>query len=71
MLDATRTTARSAQDAFVTVNRALDGETRIGDDLSQALRQLTRAARSLNALADYLERHPEALLRGKPGPEAK
>jgi hypothetical protein len=24
-------------------------------------------ARSLRGLADYLERHPEALLRGKPG----
>jgi paraquat-inducible protein B len=70
-LDATRTTVKSAQDALVTVNRTLDGDTRLGDDLSQALRQLTGAARSLNALADYLERHPEALLRGKRGPEAK
>jgi hypothetical protein len=25
------------------------------------------AARSLRVLADYLERHPEALLRGKQG----
>jgi len=71
MLDATRTAAKSAQDTLVTVNRALDRETRLGDDLSQSLRQLTGAARSLNALADYLERHPEALLRGKRGPEAK
>ncbi len=71
MLDAWRTTAKSAQDALVTVNRALDGETQLGDDLSQALRQLTGAARSLNALADYLQRHPEALLRGKQGSEAR
>jgi paraquat-inducible protein B len=71
MLDATRITAKSAQDALATVNRALDGETQLGDDLSQALRQLTGAARSLNALADYLERHPEALLRGKKGSETK
>jgi paraquat-inducible protein B len=70
-LDAVRTTVKSAQDALVTVNRTLDGESRLGDDLSQALRQLTGAARSLNALADYLDRHPEALLRGKAGPEAK
>jgi paraquat-inducible protein B len=70
-LDATRATAQAAQDALVTVNRTLDGDTRLGDDLSQALRQLAGAARSLNALADYLERHPEALLRGKPGPETK
>ena len=70
-LDATRTTVKSAQDALVTVNRTLDGDTRLGDDLSQALRQLTGAARSLHALADYLERHPEALLRGKQGSEAR
>ena len=70
-LDAARTTAKSAQNTLMTVNRALDGDTRLGDDLSQTLQQLTGAARSLNALADYLERHPEALLRGKQGPGAK
>jgi paraquat-inducible protein B len=31
----------------------------------QALTQLTQTLQSLNALADYLERHPESLLRGK------
>jgi paraquat-inducible protein B len=70
-LDATRTTVKSAQDALVTVNRTLDGDTRLGDDLAQALRQLTGTARSLNALADYLQRHPEALLRGKQGSETR
>ena len=70
-LDAARATAESAQGALGMVNRALDGETRLGDDLSQALRQLAAAARSLNALADYLERHPEALLRGKQGRDAR
>jgi paraquat-inducible protein B len=29
--------------------------------------QVSRAAKSLNALLDYLQRHPESLLRGKPG----
>ena len=37
-------------------------------DLSAALREVARAARSIRVLADYLERQPEALLRGKPGP---
>ena len=70
-LASTRTAGESAQDALAMVTRALDGETRLGDDLSQALRQLAGAARSLNALADYLQRHPEALLRGKEGRDAK
>jgi paraquat-inducible protein B len=36
-------------------------------DLGATLLELSRAAKSVNALVDYLERHPEALLRGKPG----
>ena len=34
---------------------------------SSTLQEVSRAARSLRVLADYLERHPEALLRGKQG----
>ncbi|WP_058555054.1 MlaD family protein [Thiohalocapsa sp. ML1] len=34
-------------------------------ELSQLLTEATRAAQSLRTLADYLERHPEALLQGK------
>jgi paraquat-inducible protein B len=36
----------------------------------ETLRELSRAARSVRVLADYLERHPESLIRGKKG-EAK
>jgi paraquat-inducible protein B len=38
--------------------------------LDNTLEEVTRAARSIRVLTDYLERHPEALLRGKKG-EAK
>lgn len=34
-------------------------------DLKEALREIKRAAHTLNSLADTLERHPEALIRGK------
>jgi paraquat-inducible protein B len=37
----------------------------ISQELQESLRELSDAARSLRVLADYLERHPEALLRGK------
>lgn len=33
--------------------------------LPEALRQLSDAARSIRALADYLQRHPEAIVQGK------
>ena len=34
-------------------------------DLPRLMEELTAAARSVKALADYLDRHPEALIRGK------
>jgi paraquat-inducible protein B len=33
--------------------------------LTDAIRQITDAARSIKTLTDYLDRHPEALIRGK------
>ena len=34
-------------------------------DVSQLMRELSEAARSVRGLADYLERHPESLIRGR------
>ena len=34
-------------------------------ELRDALQEITRAARSLRVLTDYLERHPESVIRGK------
>ncbi len=34
-------------------------------NLADAIRQITEAARSVKTLTDYLDRHPEALIRGK------
>ena len=34
-------------------------------NLSQTLKELTEASRAVRELAEYLERHPESLLRGK------
>ena len=36
-------------------------------ELQKMLRQSTDAARALRILANYLERHPEALIQGKKG----
>jgi paraquat-inducible protein B len=64
-------TSTSAQGTLHGLNRAVDGESRLGYEATRALRDVGDAARSLKALADYLERHPEALIRGKGGPESK
>ncbi len=39
----------------------------VAHDLQALVRELTATARSIRGLTDYLERHPEALIRGKRG----
>ena len=34
-------------------------------DVRRALQQMTRAAASLQLMSDYIEQHPESLIRGK------
>ena len=53
--------------ATAAAGRALVTGAGAGQDASlpDALRQLTEAARSIRTLADYLGRHPEAVLKGK------
>ena len=41
------------------------GDSRFNRDVSQAMSQLSDAARSIRVLADLLARHPEALIRGR------
>ena len=59
-------TLKEAQDAMKNAKQALSEGGPLQQDLGETLLQLSRAAKSLSALADYLERHPETLIRGKP-----
>jgi paraquat-inducible protein B len=60
--------ASEAQQAATSANTVLGGAQAEQDrDLPHALHELAGAARSIRALADYLDRHPEALLEGKAG----
>jgi paraquat-inducible protein B len=47
------------------VERTLAEDAPLQQDLRQTLQELARAAASLRILTDYLERHPEAIVRGK------
>jgi len=58
-----------AQKALAQVETALGSDTPLQVNLNSALQELTAAARSLRALTDYLERHPEALIYGKKIPK--
>lgn len=62
-----RQTANEADQAVAAANRTIGGDATSQNDLPATLRELTEAARSIRALADYLDRHPEALIRGKEG----
>ncbi len=59
-------TAGELSSIAVGARRLLDGDGTSEDgSLPEAIRQLNEAARSVRTLADYLDRHPEALIRGK------
>jgi paraquat-inducible protein B len=58
-------TADAAQGTLGTVQTMLGSSS--NTDLPKLMRELSDAARSVRVLADYLERHPESLLRGRKG----
>ncbi len=60
-------TLAEAQAAMKNAKEVLAQDSPLSSDLGSTLLQVSRAAKSLSALVDYLERHPESLLRGKPG----
>ncbi|MEB2611136.1 MlaD family protein [Burkholderia cenocepacia] len=62
-----RDTLSAAKQTFSTAEATLQQDSPLQSDVRGALKELTRTLQSLNALADYLERHPESLLKGKPG----
>ncbi len=62
-----RDTLTAARKTFGEAQNTLQQDSPLQTDVHQALQELTRTLQSLNALADYLERHPESLVRGKPG----
>ncbi|KPK07865.1 MAG: hypothetical protein AMJ64_05310 [Betaproteobacteria bacterium SG8_39] len=48
------------------VDRVMAEDAPLQQDARAALREVARSAASLRVLVEYLERHPDALLRGKP-----
>lgn len=50
---------------LATIDRLIAADSPTRYQLDDMLRETTEAARAIRELADYLERHPEALLRGK------
>lgn len=59
--------ARSALAQSEQTLQSYSDDSRLMTDLDQTLRELRATARSLRQLSNYLERHPESLIRGKAG----
>jgi paraquat-inducible protein B len=60
-----RATLIDARKALVSVDRVLSSDAPLQHDTREAMQEITRAAYAFRALADYLERNPQALLVGK------
>lgn len=50
------------------VRNSISEDSRLRTVTNRAMEELEAAARSIRILADYLERHPESLIKGKPNP---
>ncbi len=56
----------SLQASAENASRLLDDQSPLRGEIQRLARELSETSRSVRWLADYLERHPESLLRGKP-----
>jgi paraquat-inducible protein B len=63
-MDSTLVTARGT---IENANNFVEPNSVQSQELDNTLQEVSRAARSVRVLTDFLERHPEALLHGKSG----
>jgi len=75
---ATEKTLEKAQEALIqgrealqVARKAVDKDSPLMYQLDQTLKEISSMARSIRSLADFLERHPDALLYGKGKPERR
>lgn len=64
-LSAAQDTLKNGNEAAKNINVIALKNANFGYEIGRTLEQIAELSRSLRVLADYLERHPEALLRGK------
>lgn len=65
LIQSLRETSNAAQGTLTAVQGMVGNSRESNSDLPRLMRELSEAARSVRSLADYLDRHPEALLRGR------
>ena len=65
MLPEARSILTEARRTLSSIERTLAPDSPLQQNAHETLREVTRAAASFRVLSDYLERHPESLIRGK------
>ena len=60
-----RATLTQARKTLGSAEQALASDSPMQGDLRETLNEVTKAAETVRSLADYLERHPESLIRGR------
>lgn len=65
LLKSLRDTSDAAQRTIALLQERAGGNAPANTDLPQLMNELSQAARSVRELADYLDQHPDALLRGR------
>ena len=63
--ESTRETLEQLKQTISKVDKIIDEDSPLNYKITNTVEELEAAARSIRILADYLERHPESLIRGK------
>jgi paraquat-inducible protein B len=71
VLPAARSTLGAVQNTLGGVDRDLADDAAWRENLDQTVSEARHALRFIRSLTDYLNRHPEALIRGRQSPEPK
>ena len=64
-VEASQALLQQARTSLIVLEGTLNGTSPVGARTLEALQELRAASRSLRTLTDYLDQHPEAILRGK------
>ena len=63
--NAAETALDNANDTLASIESLAEEGTQLRQEISGALREIAAAARSVRVLADFIEQHPDAILRGR------
>lgn len=68
LLETSQKTLERAEEMLLSVQQIAQENSAIGYELGSAITEMSRSLRSMRSLADYLERHPESIIKGKTSP---